>query len=111
MKGGSMNIEAIPVLVDAIKEYYSDSEFVELCNSFDIEIEDTEKPAYIKIVRTLISDENDEKNSSFLKSILPSLKTRCMGEISKSQWEERAYHENMASRLEDIQTDLNIEKA
>ncbi len=110
MKGESMNIEAIPVLVDAIKEYYSDSEFVELCKAFDIEIENAKKPAYIKIIRTVIS-ESDEKNSRFLKSILPSLKTRCMGEISKSQWEERAYHENMASRFKDIQSDLNIEKA
>jgi hypothetical protein len=102
-----MNNDSIPVLVDAIKEYYSDSEFIELCEAFDITIE--KKANYMKIIRTLISDKSDEKNSRFLKSILLSLKTRCAGQISRTQWEEREYHQIMASRLENIQTDLNTE--
>ena len=33
-----MNIEAIPILADAIKAYYAAPELEEVCNTFDIEL-------------------------------------------------------------------------
>ena len=96
-----MNIEAIPILVDAIKAYYEARELEELCNSFDIELENNGL-AHVetRLAKKLISQSEHGSNRRFLESIVPSLLSRCKEGIAKTEWQGRDFHEQMESRLQ-----------
>lgn len=50
-----MNSGLVPILADAIRGYYEDSELFELCDLYGIELTfDDIRPAYMRLARDLI---------------------------------------------------------
>lgn len=98
-----MNVEAIPILADAIKAYYEASELEELCNSFDIGIENNGL-AHVetRLAKKLVMQSEHGNNRRFLESIVPSLMSRCKEGIAKTDWQRRDFHEQMESRLQPL---------
>jgi len=95
-----MDISSVPTLADAIKEYYASSELEELDDLFAVGLEfDDEKPAYMKIARTLIARIEYGNNRRFLETLMPSLVSRCRERIAHTEWERQDYHRQMLARL------------
>jgi hypothetical protein len=87
--------------VDAIKAYYEARELEELCNSFDIELENNGLThVETRLAKKLISQSEHGSNRRFLESIVPSLLSRCKEGIAKTEWQGRDFHEQMESRLQ-----------
>ena len=100
-----MNIEAIPILADAIKAYYGTPELEELYKSFDIKIENSGLAGVeTRLAKKLITQSEHGNHRRFLESIVPSLMSRCKEGIAKSKWQGREFHEQMESRLQLLAT-------
>jgi len=95
-----MKPEAILILADALKEYYSDSELQDLCELFDIDLpyEDS-KPAHLRFARTVLIQIEHGNNRRFLVTIIDPLLSRCQERIAHTNWERRNYHQRMEARL------------
>src|SRR6266511_643108 len=104
-----MHLKLIPILADAMREYYGEDDLRELCMVFDIEpnSEETEselgftapRVAYLKFARTLIVNIEFGNNRLFLEAIVPSLVSRCERAIANTNWEKRDYHSSFAPRI------------
>lgn len=111
-----MNIESVPILADAIKEYYEESELIELSDLFDIDLvfeSDVElgakKLSYVKTARDLVTLIEHANSRRFLEALVPSLLIRCRERIAHARragqsWDGqdhhyRTYHLHMEARL------------
>lgn len=98
-----MNKELVPILADAIREYYADDELRELCELFDSELErshEDSKPAYFRFAKRLICQIEQANNYRTLAALVPSLLVRCSEMLSKTSWERRDHHQEMSARLD-----------
>jgi hypothetical protein len=99
-----MEREKIEILSDAIKEYFGDYEFDELCGRFNLEIEYLgSQPDRKKLVTELITRKYDDHNRRFLKAILPKLLHRCEERILNCTWEVNIFDEQMLPHLKKLQ--------
>jgi hypothetical protein len=100
----TMKVETIPILADAIKEYYDNYELEELCKQFEIEIEyEGMYLDHLKLARKVIDQIEHDKNKRFLETILPTLLSRCNHRIANTTWENTVYHEQLLPQLELLQ--------
>jgi hypothetical protein len=96
-----MKPELIPILADALRGYYQQSELEQLSGIFDAELEyEGYQLSYIRIASNLILKPEFGNNRRFLDTIVPSLLSRCEEQIAITKWERREYHEGMKPRLE-----------
>jgi hypothetical protein len=99
-----MEREKIEILSDAIKEYFGDYEFDELCGRFNLEIEYLgSQPDRKKLVTELITRKYDDHNRRFLEAILPKLVRRCEERILNCTWEVNVFDEQMLPQLKALQ--------
>jgi len=99
-----MESENIEILSDAIKEYFGDYEFDELCGRFDLKIEyQGSHPNRKKLVMELVKRKYRENNRRFLETILPKLLQRCEERILNSTWEVNIFDEQMLPHLKALQ--------
>ena len=103
-----MDIKYVPVLADAMKEYYEGDELVELCDLFDIEVETDfhGKPAWIKLARNLIEKIGHGNNRRFLETLMPSLVGRASQGVARSSYERQDYHREMLDKIERLMAEL-----
>ena len=102
-----MERENIEVLSDAIKEYFGNYEFDELCSRFGLEIEYLGiHPNRKKLVTGLITGKYRGNNRRFLEVILPKLLRRCEERISNTTWEVNIFDEQMLPYLKKLQNSL-----
>lgn len=95
-----MKPELIPILADALRGYYQQSELEQLANAFNVELEyDGYQLAYLKIASSLLLNSEFGNNRRFLDTIVPSLLSRCEEQIAFTRWERREYHEGMQPRI------------
>ena len=101
-----MDIDLVPILADAIKGYYEDSEIFELCDIYGINLsyDDNNKPAYMRLARDLIVGIGDPQKRSFLNTIVQSLLNRAREGAGKSKWDRQEYHRAMVDNLTEMQT-------
>lgn len=105
----SLDSKYITVLADSIQAYYGDDDLYQLSEEFGVEVEDdhlTNKPAYMRLARTVISKVEHGNNRRFLESILSSLVSRARKGVAHTDWERRAHHQDMLSLLEGLEGDL-----
>ncbi len=102
-----METENIEILSDAIKEYFGNYEFDELCSRFGLKIEylDTH-PNRKKLVTEVITHQYRDNNRKFLEVILSKLLTRCEERILNSTWEVDIFDEQMLRQLKILQNFL-----
>jgi RecJ-like exonuclease len=99
-----MKVEAIPILADAMKEYYDNYELERLCKRFDVEIDYEEMyPDHMKLARKLIDEIEQARHRRLLENLLPELLKRCRERISNNSWENNVYHEHMLPQLRVLQ--------
>ncbi len=102
-----MERENIEVLSDAIKEYFGNYEFDELCNRFGLDIEYLGiHPNRKKLVTGLITGKYRGNNRRFLEVLLPKLLHRCEERISNTTWEVNIFDEQMLPHLKKLQNSL-----
>lgn len=97
-----MKPELVPILADALRGYYQQSEFEQLANIFSVEFEYdlNGQLSYLKIASSLLLNIELGNNRRLLDTIVPSLLSRCEERIANTQYERRQYHEGMRPRLE-----------
>jgi hypothetical protein len=106
-----MEREKIEVLSDAIKEYFGDYEFDELCGRFNLEIEYLgSQPDRKKLVTELITRKYDDHNRRFLEAILPKLLHRCEERILNCTWEVNIFDEQMLPHLKKLKNFISGKK-
>jgi len=102
-----MESENIELLSDAIKEYFGDYEFDELCGRFGLKIEyQGSHPNRQKLVTELVNRKYHANNRKFLETILPKLLQRCEERILNSTWEVNIFDEQMLPQLKALQNFL-----
>jgi hypothetical protein len=99
-----MEKENIEILSGAIKEYFGNYEFDELCSRFGLEIEyQGIHPNRKKLVTELITRKHRGNNRRFLEAILPKLVRRCEERILSTTWEINIFDEHMLPQLKSLQ--------
>jgi hypothetical protein len=99
-----MENETVEILSDAIKEYYGDYEFEELCSRFGLGIEyEGIHPNHRKLVHQLITQKYRDNYQRFLETILPKLLKRCEERILNTTWEVNVFDEQMLPQLKRLQ--------
>jgi hypothetical protein len=110
-----LDVSSIPILADAIREYYEISELVGLCDLFDVACDDIKydglgsenaRLGHFEFARTLITQIEHGNNRRFLETLVSSLTTRCRERIVHTQWEHPDYHRQMLARLLALVTQL-----
>jgi hypothetical protein len=104
----------VPILAEAIREYYDPEEILELCSLFDSEIEwdhQRNKPAYLRIARRFITEPEQGNNRRILDSLIPSLLVRCSEMVAKTSFERQNYHIEMEGRLNKLRPLLENQTA
>ena len=102
-----METENTEILSDAIKEYFGNYEFDELCSRFGLKIEyNGAHPNREKLVTELITQKYRDNNRKFLEEILSRLLHRCEERILNSTWEVNIFDEQMLRELKTLQNFL-----
>ncbi len=102
-----MDLDLVPILADAIKGYYEDSEILELCDLYDINLDyEDNKPSYMRLSRELIVGIGDSSKRRFLKTLVQSLLTRAREGAGKSKWDRQEYHRSMVDNITEMQAQL-----
>ena len=104
-----MSKELVPILADAVREYYEVKELVELCELFDIHIQYSQAGNHLQFAKRLITEMEHANNRRLLEALLPSLFVRCSEMVSKTSWERRDYHQEMSARLEKLRPLLSTQ--
>jgi len=105
-----MEREYIEILTNAIKEYFGQYEFDELCGRFCLTIEYLGKhPNRKKLAAKLIS-QNRGNHRRFLAMIVPKLVRRCEERILNNTWEVNIFDEQMLPQLKSLQKFLAGQK-
>jgi len=95
-----MSIQLVPILAEATEKYYDLTELLELFDLFGIKVVFNHgQIAYLRNARNLITLINHGNNRKLLQSLIPSLLSRCRNGISTTDWEVKAFHENMENRI------------
>jgi hypothetical protein len=97
-----MSKHLVPILADAMREYYNNEELTELFALFDSELEwdhIRNEPSHLRIAKRLITQMEHGNNRRILEALLPSLFVRSREMIAKTKWEKRDYHQEMDSRI------------
>jgi hypothetical protein len=100
-----MSKHLVPILADAMREYYNTDEIIQLFATFDEKPDwdhTRNEPFYIGIAKRLITEMEQGNNRRILVAILRSLFVRCSGMIVKTTWERRDHHEVMSVNLDEL---------
>ena len=109
-----MSKELVPILADAVREYYDQGELRELCGLFGSELEwdhERNKPSYLRFAQRLITQMEHGNNRRILEALLPSLFVRCGEMVAKTSWERKDYHQEMEARLNNLRPVLDSHSA
>ncbi len=100
-----MSKHLVPILADAMREYYKGEELADLFELFGVKIEwdhSRHEPFHFQTAKPLLTEMEQGNNRRLLETLLPSLFTRCSEMVAKHSWERRDYHQEMQGRLSDL---------
>lgn len=103
-----MQPEAILIFSDSMKEYFSETELIEMANMFDVKFEfEDSQPACLLTARRLGEKLDHRNNRRFVSAVIDQSLIRCRERIANTDWEVRSYHHGMLSRLEALPNMIN----
>ncbi|MEI7868054.1 MAG: hypothetical protein WCI11_09175 [Candidatus Methylumidiphilus sp.] len=109
-----MSKKLIPILADAIREYYNQEELLELCETFDIQLDPehfySNNFAYMKFAKKLIFDSDLGETRYFLDAFIPSLTIRCSSAQVNANYEFQEYHFAIERNIKEFSSFLNNSK-
>src|SRR5215510_688893 len=97
-----MKIESVPILADALKEYYKNEELKDICSLFDVVFDDEVERPHFNFAKRMVSDIEHGNNRRFLEAILPQLLTRCDKHIAHTSFEGQDYHRGMWKPIQQL---------
>jgi hypothetical protein len=98
----------IATLADATKFYYSDSELMELCTAFDVDLSYhlLSGVPHLAWVRSLIQYIDHGNNRRFLQVLVLSLLSRAREGVARTGYEKRTHHQSMVDLLTLLDAEL-----
>lgn len=98
----------IATLADATKFYYSDSELMELCTAFDVDLSYhlLSGVPHLAWVRSLIQYIEHGNNRRFLQALLLSLLSRAREGVARTGYEKRNHHQSMVDLLAPLEAEF-----
>jgi hypothetical protein len=98
----------IAILADATKFYYNDSELMELCTAFDVDLSYhlLSGVPHVAWVRSLIQYIEHGNNRRFLRALLVSLLSRAREGVARTEYEKRTHHQSMVDLLAPLEVEL-----
>lgn len=101
-----MTIDYVPLLSDAMQEYYQAEELIELCRLFDVSANTSSgAPFYFALSTQVLTRIDHGNNRRFLVTLVDSLLSRALGIAERRNWETR--HNVTIDRLQQLRTALN----
>jgi hypothetical protein len=100
--------EYIATLADASKFYYSDSELMELCTAFEVDLSYhlLSGVPHLAWVRSLIQYIDHGNNRRFLQVLASSLLSRAREGVARTGYEKRTHHQSMVDLLTSLEEEL-----
>lgn len=104
----ALDTKYITTLADAAKFYYEDSELMELCAAFDV---DLSYPSYSGVphvawARSIIENIEHGNNRRFLRTLVASVLSRARGGVARTGYEKREHHQSMVDLLSPLEAEL-----
>ena len=98
-----MSAHLIPILSFALSEYYTGDQLMEMCGVYESHLEwdhAKDKPDTFRFARRLLMQTEHENHRLLLLALLPGLFLGSSKMISKTSFERREFHEDLAQQLE-----------
>lgn len=101
----------VAILADATKFYYNDSELMELCTAFDVDLSYhlLSGVPHVAWVRSLIQNLERGNNRRFLRALVVSLLSRAKEGLANTNYEKRMLHQSMVDLLLPLDVELQEE--
>lgn len=98
----------IAILADATKFYYNDSELMELCTAFEVDLSYhlLSGVPHLAWARSLIQYIDRGNNRRFLMALVVSLLGRAREGLARTEFEKRNHHQNMVDLLVPLVAEL-----
>jgi len=98
----------IAILADATKFYYSDSELMELCTAFEVDLSYhlLSGVPHLAWARSLIQYIDRGNNRRFLMALVASLLSRARGGLAHTEFAKRYHHQSMLDLLTPLEVEL-----
>lgn len=104
----ALDTKYIATLADATKFYYNDSELMELCTAFDVDLSYhmLSGVPHVAWVRSLIQNIEHGNNRRFLRALVVSLLSRAQEGVARAGNEKRNYHQSMVDLIAPLEIEL-----
>ena len=98
----------ITTLADATKFYYSDSELMELCTAFEVDLSYhiLSGVPHMAWFRSLLQNIDRGNNRRFLRSLVGSLLNRAREGLANNGYDEKVHHQSMSDMLSSLENEL-----
>jgi hypothetical protein len=98
----------ITTLADATKFYYSDSELMELCTAFEVDLSYhlLSGVPHLAWVRSLLHNIDQGNNRRFLRTLVESLLSRAREGLANNGLDKRVHHQSMHDMLIPLEDEL-----
>jgi len=104
----ALETKYITTLADATKFYYDDSELMELCTAFDVDLSYPLHSGvpHVAWARSLIQNAEHGNNRRFLRALVASLVSRAREGVARTGYEKRQHHQSMVDLLVPLEAEL-----
>ena len=104
----ALDMKYIATLADGIKFYYEESELMELCAAFDVDLSYPLSGGvpYVAWARYLVQNIEHGNNRRFLLTLVPSLVSRAREGVARTSYEKREHHQSMVDLLSPLEPEL-----
>jgi hypothetical protein len=104
----ALDTKYITTLADATKFYYDDSELMELCTAFDVDLSYPLHSGvqHVAWARSLIQNTELGNNRIFLRELVASLASRARDGVARTGYEQREHHQSMVELLAALEVEL-----
>lgn len=104
----ALDTKYIAILADATKFYYNDSELMELCTAFDVDLSYhlLSGVPHVAWVRSLFQKIEHGNNRRFLRALVVSLISRAREGVARTGFEKRNHHQSMVDLIAPLEVEL-----
>jgi hypothetical protein len=98
----------ITTLADATKFYYSDSELMELCTAFEVDLSYhlLSGVPHLAWGRSLLQNIDQGNNRRFLRALVGSLLSRAREALANNGYDKRVHHQSMCDMISSLENEL-----
>jgi len=104
----ALDTKYIATLADATKFYYNDSELMELCTAFDVDLSYhlLSGVPHLAWMRSIIQNIDHGNNRRLLRALVVSLLSRAREGVVRTGYENRTHHQSMIDLIAPLEVEL-----